>query len=122
MVSMVVIHPLVLLSVCDHYNRVSNVRKVPRVVGLLLGSKRADKSLDVANSFASQFLAVDFVFYVKKYKLQNIVKKSQKNQLNYKTKRFKYYSLAQQSLRYKKLSSNRYRYEIVCKEHLKSGK
>jgi hypothetical protein len=75
----VVVHPLVLLSVVDHYNRVANVRTVPRVVGLLLGSNKADKTLDVANSFASQFFAVNFAFYVKSYKLQISVKIAEKS-------------------------------------------
>jgi hypothetical protein len=64
----VVVHPLVLLSVVDHYNRVSSVRTVPRVVGLLLGGKKADNTLDVANSFASQF----FAFFMKTiHKIKN---------------------------------------------------
>ena len=45
-------HPLVLLSVVDHYNRVNTVRTVQRVVGVLLGSLKANKTLDIANSFA----------------------------------------------------------------------
>lgn len=49
----VVIHPLVLLSVVDHYNRVAkDTRK--RVVGVLLGS-RAKGLVDVTNSFAVPF-------------------------------------------------------------------
>ena len=47
----VVIHPLVLLSVVDHFNRMSKVGNQRRVAGLLLGSVR-NKVLDVANSFA----------------------------------------------------------------------
>ncbi|KAJ2518293.1 proteasome regulatory particle subunit [Coemansia sp. RSA 1939] len=49
----VVVHPLVLLSVVDHYNRVAkNTKK--RVVGVLLG--QADStSVNVANSFAVPF-------------------------------------------------------------------
>ncbi|KAI3381540.1 hypothetical protein SNEBB_008703 [Seison nebaliae] len=50
----VVIHPLVLLSVVDHYNRVAQGNKHKRVVGILLGSIRG-KALDVANSFAVPF-------------------------------------------------------------------
>ncbi len=46
----VVVHPLVLLSVVDHYNRVAkDTRK--RVVGLLLGETYKGR-LDVTNSFA----------------------------------------------------------------------
>lgn len=49
----VVIHPLVLLSVTDHYNRVAkDTRK--RVVGVLLGS-RSKNRVDVTNSFAVPF-------------------------------------------------------------------
>merc|ERR1712087_560005 len=47
------IHPLVLLSVTDHYNRVAKDTK-KRVVGCLLG-QRIGKRLDVTNSFAVPF-------------------------------------------------------------------
>lgn len=50
----VVIHPLVLLSVVDHFNRMSKVGNQRRVAGILLGSIR-NKVLDVANSFAIPF-------------------------------------------------------------------
>mmetsp|Transcript_1854 Transcript_1854/g.4397 ORF Transcript_1854/g.4397 Transcript_1854/m.4397 type:complete len:319 (+) Transcript_1854:219-1175(+) len=51
--SSVVVHPLVLLSVVDHYNRVAkNSRK--RVVGVLLGETYKGK-VDVTNSFAVPF-------------------------------------------------------------------
>jgi len=50
----VVVHPLVLLSVVDHFNRMSKVGNQKRVVGVLLGSIR-NKILDVANSFALPF-------------------------------------------------------------------
>lgn len=46
----VVVHPLVLLSVVDHYYRVAKDTK-KRVVGVLLGSMRGG-ILDVSNSFA----------------------------------------------------------------------
>ena len=49
--SKVVIHPLVLLSVVDHFNRMGKVGNVKRVVGVLLGSHRQG-ILDVSNSFA----------------------------------------------------------------------
>ena len=49
--SKVVVHPLVLLSVVDHFNRMGKVGNVKRVVGLLLGSNRSGE-LDVSNSFA----------------------------------------------------------------------
>ena len=49
----VVVHPLVLLSVADHYNRVaSNTQR--RVVGVLLGS-RSRGAVDITNSFAVPF-------------------------------------------------------------------
>ncbi len=49
----VVVHPLVLLSVTDHYNRVAkDTRK--RVVGVLLGSRTRNR-VDVTNSFAVPF-------------------------------------------------------------------
>mmetsp|Transcript_9976 Transcript_9976/g.15170 ORF Transcript_9976/g.15170 Transcript_9976/m.15170 type:complete len:337 (-) Transcript_9976:235-1245(-) len=47
------IHPLVLLSVTDHYNRVAK-DTTKRVVGCLLG-QRIGKRLDVTNSFAVPF-------------------------------------------------------------------
>ena len=46
----VVVHPLVLLSVVDHYNRVAKDTK-NRVVGVLLGSVHKGV-VDVTNSFA----------------------------------------------------------------------
>jgi hypothetical protein len=51
-VDRVIVHPLVLLSVVDHFNRMKKVGNTKRVVGLLLGSVR-NKILDVSNSFAS---------------------------------------------------------------------
>ena len=50
-VTKVVVHPLVLLSVVDHFNRMGKVGNVKRVVGVLLGSNRQGV-LDVANSCA----------------------------------------------------------------------
>lgn len=50
----VVVHPLVLLSVVDHYNRIDKVSSQKRVVGCLLGSL-SKGSLDVSNSFAVPF-------------------------------------------------------------------
>ena len=47
----VIVHPLVLLSVVDHFNRIGKTGNVQRVVGVLLGSKR-NKILDISNSFA----------------------------------------------------------------------
>lgn len=45
----VVVHPLVLLSILDHYTRVDN----PRVAGLILGTESGD--LHITNSFAVPF-------------------------------------------------------------------
>lgn len=50
--SRVVVHPLVLLSVVDHFNRINKTQKVQRVVGVLLGSMKYDKTIDIANCFA----------------------------------------------------------------------
>ncbi|CAG0885981.1 unnamed protein product [Cyprideis torosa] len=50
-VTKVLVHPLVLLSVVDHFNRVGK----KRVVGVLLGSWRTKGVLDVSNSFAVPF-------------------------------------------------------------------
>jgi 26S proteasome regulatory subunit N8 len=48
--SLVTVHPLVLLSVVDHYNRVAkNTKK--RALGVLLGQAHGNK-VNVANSFA----------------------------------------------------------------------
>lgn len=50
----VIIHPLVLLSVVDHYNRVAkNTKK--RVVGVLLGQWNSNNTVNVANSYAVPF-------------------------------------------------------------------
>ena len=49
----VVVHPLVLLSVVDHFNRMGKVGNVKRVVGVLLGSNRQG-ILDISNSFAGK--------------------------------------------------------------------
>jgi 26S proteasome regulatory subunit N8 len=53
-VDRVVVHPLVLLSVVDHFNRMKKVGNTKRVVGLLLGSTR-NRILDISNSFAVPF-------------------------------------------------------------------
>lgn len=48
-----VVHPLVLLSIQDHYHRVAkNTKK--RVVGILLGQDLGPRGYNVANSFAGQ--------------------------------------------------------------------
>jgi 26S proteasome regulatory subunit N8 len=48
----VVVHPLVLLSVVDHFTRMSKIGNQKRVVGVLLGALRNKGVLDVSNSFA----------------------------------------------------------------------
>jgi len=48
----VVVHPLVLLSTVDHFNRMDNQK---RVVGALLGSVDRDGKVDITNSFALPF-------------------------------------------------------------------
>jgi len=53
-VDRVIVHPLVLLSVVDHFNRMKKAGNTKRVVGVLLGSVR-NKILDVSNSFAVPF-------------------------------------------------------------------
>ena len=47
----VTVHPIVLLSVVDHYNRACRGTK-NRAVGVLLGSWKDNDTLDVSNSFA----------------------------------------------------------------------
>jgi len=54
-VEKVVIHPLVLLSVVDHFNRMGKIGSNKRVVGVLLGSWSSKGVLDVLNSFAVPF-------------------------------------------------------------------
>merc|ERR1712055_1137193 len=51
----VVVHPLVLLSVADHFSRMGKIGNQKRVVGLLLGSWSSKGVLDIANSFAIPF-------------------------------------------------------------------
>merc|ERR1712126_40398 len=51
----VVVHPLVLLSVVDHFNRMGKIGNQKRVVGVLLGSWSTKDSLDISNSFAVPF-------------------------------------------------------------------
>jgi len=48
----VTVHPLVLLSIVDHYKRVS-AGKGRRVVGILLGQQE-NNGTNVANSFAGK--------------------------------------------------------------------
>lgn len=51
---MVVVHPTVLLSIVDHYNRVAKDTK-KRVVGVLLGTYGDKNTLDVTNCYAVPF-------------------------------------------------------------------
>lgn len=53
-VSKVIVHPLVLLSVVDHFNRMGKIGNQKRVVGVLLGCWRQKGVLDVSNSFAGE--------------------------------------------------------------------
>ena len=50
----VIVHPLVLLNVVDHYNRVARDTK-RRVVGILLGESDSSGRVDCTNSFAVPF-------------------------------------------------------------------
>ena len=51
----VVLHPLVLLSLADHFSRMGKIGNQKRVVGLLLGSWSSKGLLDIAYSFAIPF-------------------------------------------------------------------
>jgi 26S proteasome regulatory subunit N8 len=57
----VVVHPLVLLSVVDHFNRMGKIGNSQRVVGLLLGSLK-NKILDISNSFACK-ISIKFILF-----------------------------------------------------------
>lgn len=59
----VVVHPIVLLSVVDHFNRLSRIGNQRRVVGVLLGAWRGGV-VDVATSFAGRLLYVTYAVYV----------------------------------------------------------
>lgn len=48
----VVVHPIVLLSVVDHFNRLRKIGNQKRVVGVLLGTWRANGVVDIATSYA----------------------------------------------------------------------
>ncbi len=48
------VHPLVLLSIVDHFNRVNLKQRNKRVVGALLGNV-IDDVVDVVNSYAIPF-------------------------------------------------------------------
>ena len=48
------VHPLVLLSIVDHFNRVNLKQRNKRVVGALLGNV-VDDIVEVVNSYAIPF-------------------------------------------------------------------
>ena len=50
----VVVHPIVLLSVVDHFNRLRKIGNQKRVVGVLLGKWRASGVVDIATSYAGR--------------------------------------------------------------------
>ena len=60
-VERVVVHPLVLLSVVDHFNRMGKIGSHKRVVGILLGSWSSKGVLDVTNSFAGKYKSIPIV-------------------------------------------------------------
>lgn len=49
----VTVHPLVLLSIQDHFHRVAKGTK-KRVVGILLGQDLGTKGYEITNSFAGE--------------------------------------------------------------------
>lgn len=51
----VIVHPLVLLSVVDHYNRMGKVANHKRVAGILLGNWNSKGVMDISNSFGVPF-------------------------------------------------------------------
>lgn len=63
----VVVHPLVLLSVVDHFNRMGKIGNLKRVVGLLLGSIKGKGILDISNSFAGMKFDDPKFFIIKIY-------------------------------------------------------
>ena len=63
----VVVHPIVLLSVVDHFNRLRKIGNQKRVVGVLLGSWRASGVVDVATSYAGitvELVRMNVFFYI----------------------------------------------------------
>lgn len=58
----VIIHPLVLLSVVDHYTRMSKIGNQKRVVGVLLGCWKQKGVMDVSNSFAGKSCSSSLAF------------------------------------------------------------
>jgi len=73
----VAVHPLVLLSVADHYHRVAKDTQ-KRVIGVLLGSRISSKNsdkVDVSNSFAIPFeedLKNPYVWFLDHNYLENM--------------------------------------------------
>lgn len=65
LVNKVIVHPLVLLSVVDHFNRMGKIGNQKRVVGVLLGCWRAKGILDISNSFAGNHLTFNLKFSIK---------------------------------------------------------
>lgn len=58
----VIVHPLVLLSIVDNYNRVAkDTRK--RVVGVLLGSSFKG-TVDVTNSYAGSYISLRLLVHL----------------------------------------------------------
>ena len=58
----VVVHPIVLLSVVDHYNRVAKDIANRRVVGVLLGTI-SKGVVDITNCYASMFIIYQDAFF-----------------------------------------------------------
>jgi 26S proteasome regulatory subunit N8 len=51
----VIVHPLVLLAVVDHYGRSTLSTQDKRVVGALLGERKPNGVIDVCNCYAIPF-------------------------------------------------------------------
>lgn len=68
---LVVVHPLVLLSVVDHYNRVAKDTK-KRVVGILLGETYKGR-VDITNCFAGAHLYFPIVVCTIKLTITNLI-------------------------------------------------
>ena len=60
--SRVSVHPVVLLSVVDHYNRVNKDSEPKRVIGILMGEVKKGVA-DVVSSFAVPFEETDDVWF-----------------------------------------------------------
>ncbi|MES1909005.1 MAG: hypothetical protein MHM6MM_001825 [Cercozoa sp. M6MM] len=84
-INSVVVHPIVLLSVLDHYNRVGARQLKRRVVGVLLGEHERDGTLNVKMSYALPFeerepnvFFLDHNFHEDMYRLMRKVNSNQK--------------------------------------------